>query len=85
MADNKEKKVDSASTKESKDKAPAKKGGIVQYFKETRAEFKKVTWPTPKQVRVNTGIVLSVLTIAGLAIWGLDLLLNEGFRLLMSR
>jgi len=48
------------------------KRSFFKYFKEARAEFKKVTWPTPKQIVNNTAVVLTMLVIAGLAIWGLD-------------
>jgi preprotein translocase subunit SecE len=43
-----------------------------KWFREARAEFKKVTWPTPKQTFKNTTIVLGVLVVAGAAIYGLD-------------
>jgi len=56
----------------------------VRWFKDARAEFKKVTWPTPKQTLNNTAIVLVVLTVSGLAIWGLDQLLSFLFRLLLG-
>jgi len=55
-----------------------------KWFKEARAEFKKVTWPTPKQTFRNTTIVLITLVVAGAAIWGLDQLLSFGFRKLLG-
>jgi preprotein translocase subunit SecE len=56
----------------------------LKWFKEARAEFKKVTWPTPKQTLRNTLIVLCVLTVAGAAIWGLDQGLAYLFRLMLG-
>ena len=57
----------------SKDKKPAKKKkGIVKYFKDAKAEFKKVVWPTPKETTRNTIVVLIMCFIAGLIIFGLD-------------
>ena len=34
------------------------------YFRELKSEIKKVTWPTFKQVRNNTGIVIAVVAVA---------------------
>jgi len=44
----------------------------LRYFREVKAEFKKVTWPTPKQVLNNTGVVLFSIIFAGAVIFGLD-------------
>lgn len=33
---------------------------IIRYFKETRAELRKVTWPTRDETRVLTGIIVAV-------------------------
>ena len=41
-------------------------------IKATCAEFKKVVWPTKKQLINNTLIVLAALIIIGLIIFGLD-------------
>ena len=56
----------------------------LRWFREARAEFKKVTWPTRKQTLNNTAIVLVVLTVCGIAIWGFDLLLEFLFRLMLG-
>lgn len=59
--------------KKSKDKKPAKKKkGIVKYFKDAKAEFKKVVWPTPKETTRNTIVVLVMCALASLVIFGLD-------------
>ena len=44
----------------------------IKFFKEARAEFRKVTWPTPKQVVNNTGVVLISIVTTSLVIYGLD-------------
>ena len=67
--DDEERKAD----RKSKDRKPAKKKkGIVKYFKDAKAEFKKVVWPTPKETTRNTIVVLIMCFIAGLIIFGLD-------------
>lgn len=59
--------------KKSKDKKPVKKKkGIVKYFKDAKAEFKKVVWPTPKETTRNTIVVLVMSALASLVIFGLD-------------
>lgn len=47
--------------------------GIVNYFREVRAELKKVVWPTLKQIKNNTVIVIICLLFVGAIIWVLDL------------
>ena len=60
------------------------KSSPLKWFREARAEFKKVTWPTPKQTMKNTNTVLIMLVVAGIALWGLDWLLGEGFKLILG-
>ncbi|MCL1903445.1 MAG: preprotein translocase subunit SecE [Oscillospiraceae bacterium] len=56
----------------------------LKWFKDARAEFKKVTWPTSKQVVKNTSVVLTMLAVAGIAVWGLDKLLDFLLRLIIN-
>jgi preprotein translocase subunit SecE len=56
--------------------------GIVRYLRETRAELKKVTWPTQKEARTLTYIVLGV-TVVFAAVFGLlDYLFSQIFQLI---
>ena len=45
---------------------------IVRYFKETRAEIGKVTWPTREEGIRLTIVVLIVTTIAALVLFAVD-------------
>lgn len=45
---------------------------IVKFFKDLVSETKKVVWPSKKQVINNTGVVLAVCAIAGVALFILD-------------
>jgi len=58
-----------------------KKDGIFRRigksFKATKSEFKKVVWPTKKQLLNNTVIVIAALIIVGLIIFGLDSLFSS--------
>ena len=59
--------------KKSKGNKPVKKKrGIVKYFKDAKAEFKKVVWPTPKETTRNTIVVRVMCIVAGAVIFGLD-------------
>ncbi len=51
---------------------PKQKRSIVKYFKDARSEFKKVVWPSRKQVFNNTIVVIVSLVVSGIAIWALD-------------
>ena len=81
MAENEKiEKVDStrSETGAKKDKKPEKKSKpgifarIKQWFKETKAELKKVQWPTWKQTVNNTLIVLAFCVVVGLCIFLFD-------------
>ena len=54
----------------------AKKEGVFFIFSKsvraTKSEFKKVIWPSRKQLLNNTAIVIAALVIIGLVIFGLD-------------
>ncbi|MBP0982592.1 MAG: preprotein translocase subunit SecE [Oscillospiraceae bacterium] len=75
-ADSKKSKDKDAKEKDKSKKASAKKPkkGIVKYFKDAKAEFKKVVWPTPKSTTNNTIVVIVVCLLAGLFIFGVDTL-----------
>ena len=49
-----------------------------QFFREVKAEMKKVVWPSRKQVVNNTLIVFAVVLVAGIFIWVLDLIFQYG-------
>lgn len=56
-------------------------GGIFEYLSEVRSELRKVTWPTPEEVRRLTIVVLAV-TIASAIVLGLfSLFVGEVVRL----
>ncbi|MCX7714215.1 MAG: preprotein translocase subunit SecE [Clostridia bacterium] len=54
----------------------AKKAGafakIGRFFKETRAELKKVTWPTREQLIHNTGVIITFIIITCIILSLLD-------------
>ena len=71
-------------------KAKAKAGdvksanGISVFFRETKNEMKKVTWPGKQEMIVDTIVVIiAVLFIAGL-IWIIDSVFGHVLRLLLG-
>lgn len=82
----KDKAKDKKDTKSAKKdtKEEKKKGGVRKYFKELRAELKKVVWPTRQQVVNNTGVVLVVMSLVGLFLFAVDTGLSYGIRALIG-
>lgn len=53
---------------------------IANFFREMKSELKKVVWPTWKQVRNNTGVVITALILVGVIVAVLDF----GFQFLVN-
>lgn len=58
---------------------------IGNYFREMKTELKKVVWPTFKQVRSNTGIVIAVLILVGAIILVMDFGLEALIKWLLAK
>lgn len=58
---------------------------MVNYFKEVKAELKKVVWPTFSKIRKNTIIVIIYVVIIGLIIWALDAIFGLGMSFFINR
>ncbi len=50
---------------------------LVKYFREARAEMRKVTWPTREEAINLTSIVLIVTVLMSLLLWGLDVVFDN--------
>ena len=50
-----------------------KKENNRHFFKDFKAELKKVIWPTPKQVANNTTAVITIVLITAIIVFVLDL------------
>ncbi len=57
---------------------------IVEYFRDTRGELRKVTWPTRKQATNLTLIVLAVTAVMALFLGALDYIFATLVRLIIS-
>jgi len=49
---------------------------VGRFFKELKSEFKKIVWPTKKQVINNTIVVIVMVVICGAVICGFDAALS---------
>ena len=76
------KKKAAKSTKAATTKKPKK---FLKFFKDLKAEIKKVVWPTKKVVVNNTGIVLAAMFVSGIFIWGIDTGFKFLFDLILKR
>ncbi|MEE1043363.1 MAG: preprotein translocase subunit SecE [Clostridia bacterium] len=56
-----------------------KESKILNYFKDVKSELKKVVWPSFKQVKNNTLIVILCVVIVGIFIALLDLAFSASF------
>lgn len=57
---------------------------VVRYFKDTRAELAKVTWPTREEGIRLTTVVLVVTTIAAIVLFGVDSIFSLLIALLLQ-
>ena len=49
---------------------------VKHFFKDSKAELKKVIWPTPKQVVNNTIAVITIVLITAVIVFVLDLIFD---------
>ncbi len=66
-------------------KEAAKENRLVQYLRETRAELRKVVWPTRQEAINLTIIVVSTIVVMSIFFGTIDYLLTALFRLLIVR
>ncbi len=62
-----------------------KENRIVQYIRETRAELRKVVWPTREEAINLTAIVVGTIVVMSAFFGVVDYLLTQLFRLLINR
>ena len=89
-------KTDKAPEKGAKKKDQNKKAGfantgivklfsrIIKFFKEVFYELKKVTWPTKKEIKINTLTVLMITLVAAVMIGLLDWGMGTLYRLVIQ-
>jgi preprotein translocase subunit SecE len=65
-------------------KAAAWPTQVKDYFQELQLEMKRVTWPSWKQVRATTGVVIVAVFAFAAYFAVVDTLVNEGMQRLIS-
>lgn len=58
---------------------------ISRYWKETRGELRKVTWPSREDSQRLTAIVIAVTLVFALFLWAFDLLFSNVIQLLIEQ
>ena len=48
------------------------------FFKDFKAELKKVIWPTPKQLANNTTAVVAIVLLTAIIVFALDVVFDLG-------
>lgn len=56
---------------------------IKDFFKESKAELKKVTWPTRRELFANTVVVLCTVVLVAFAIWVADTIFSLVIRTIL--
>ena len=74
----KETKVLEAASKPQKTKKEKKKGRIKNAWSGFKSEFKKISWPSWKQVLKGTAVVLVVVVICAIVLGALDFAFQQG-------
>ena len=71
-------------TADSDHSEPKPKGGIFAFFREVRAEGRKVTWATRQEVTVSTIMVLIMGVAAALFFFAVDFVVGNVVKLLLG-
>ena len=67
------------------EKKPGQPNAVVRYFRETRGEIRKVTWPTRQESWRLTAIVLGVTIATAAFLWLFDTIFSGGIQFLIER
>jgi preprotein translocase subunit SecE len=58
--------------------ANVKKSKMGAYFRGVKAEMKKVSWPTKKELLNYTSVVVAISVLVAVIVWILDIIINGG-------
>lgn len=73
-----------ADTSLSKAKKPGFGTRVKRFFRDIKAEMKKVTWPTKEQLLHNTGVIVVFIIIVTIILSVLDIAFAKLFELITS-
>ncbi|MCL5677503.1 MAG: preprotein translocase subunit SecE [Firmicutes bacterium] len=58
---------------------------MVKFFQDTRAELRRVIWPTRRETIVYTSVVIVAVVVFGAVIWGVDNVLSLGLQAVLRQ
>jgi len=64
--------------------APKKKTSIVQFFREVRAEGRKITWTSRRETWITSVMVAIMVVLAAIFFWVVDSILRFGVTQLLQ-
>ncbi len=73
-----------ADTNLTKTSKPSFGSRLKKFFKETKIELKKVTWPTKEQLIHNTGVIIVFIILITIILAVLDIAFGQLFNLLTN-
>jgi len=65
-------------------KSSSSEKGFIQYFKDLKAEFKRITWASKENVKRSTAIVITFCAIYAVYVGLLDSAFNELMKLILK-
>lgn len=72
------------SKKEAEKKTSGQPNAVTRYFRETRGEIRKVTWPTREESIRLTAIVIGVSLVTAIFLWAMDFIFSSGIQLIIQ-
>ena len=81
-SEKKKEKTPAKSSAKNQKKQPNK---VAKYFKDLKSEFKKVVWPTKKQVINNTTVVLVTIILLGVFVGAFDTLGGWVLKMILNK
>ncbi len=84
MAKDTAKAVKKPAKNKDKDKKKSNGKKFTQFFKDLRSEIKKVVWPSKKQIKNNTLVVLGFMAVTAVFIWILDFVFTTLMNLVLG-
>jgi len=74
------------SNKATEEKKPASQPNrVTRYFRETRGELRKVTWPTREESWRLTAIVMGVTLAMAVFLWVFDTIFSNGLQFILGQ
>lgn len=57
---------------------------VKRFFRDVKAELKKVTWPNKREIIAHTGVVFVTVVVIATLIWAIDAVFAKALQLLIK-